>query len=130
MSAPTSEITGWLGRKVGWSNSRESWLERLGGVTWLAAAFLLWRYSGHLSGPALALLVGMLIAALAVLLRRGWLRLFGPVFFYDALRLARQRRQIWLRAAYAGLLGLLLTWIYGIWYYDYVRQQENVPLQA
>jgi ABC-type Na+ efflux pump permease subunit len=130
MSSNGPQSTGWLRRRLGWSNSRESWLERLGVIVWLAAAYLLWRHGGRLSGPLQALLIGALAAALAVLLRRGWLRLFGPVFFYDAVRLARQRRQLWLRAGYATALGLLLTWIYALWYYDFVRDSGNVPLRA
>jgi ABC-type transport system involved in multi-copper enzyme maturation permease subunit len=130
MSSNGPHSAGWLQRRLGWSNSRESWLERLGIIIWLAAAYLLWRHGGSLSGPFQALLIGALVAALAVLLRRGWLRLFGPVFFYDAIRLARQRRQLWLRAGYAAALGLLLTWIYALWYYDFVRDRGNVPLKA
>src|SRR5215207_9198798 len=92
--------------------SRETWIERLGLVAWVGGVVLLVLFGGSLSGPLQVLLGGALIALVAVGFRRGWLRLFGPVFFYDAIRLARQRRQLWLRAGYAGLLGLLLAWIY------------------
>ena len=47
---------------------------------------------------------GLWVLAAALLLRRGWLKLFGPVLFFDMLCLARRSRYFWLRMAYAALL--------------------------
>jgi ABC-type transport system involved in multi-copper enzyme maturation permease subunit len=58
------------------------------------------------------LLWGLLLAALAVLLRRGWLKLFGPVLFYDLVRLARRGRYPLLRCLYALFLLLMLCSVY------------------
>jgi ABC-type transport system involved in multi-copper enzyme maturation permease subunit len=51
----------------------------------------------------------LLALALAYLLRRGWVRLFGPVLFYDLIRNARRARTYVTRSAYLGLL-LLALW--------------------
>ena len=56
-----------------------------------------------------------LILALAVLARRGWVRLFGPVLFYEGLRAARRPRFFFLRWLYAVGLLLLLLWVHWIW---------------
>src|SRR4051794_6675461 len=55
------------------------------------------------------------LAALAVLALLAWagrLKLFGPVLFYEVVRVARQGRHFWLRAAYAVGLFLLLVWVW------------------
>jgi ABC-type transport system involved in multi-copper enzyme maturation permease subunit len=98
-------------RRLGWSNSRRSWLERLaaacvlivvGAFAWFHAAL----------PPGLLAAVGLLAGlALAVLFRRGWLRLFGPVLFYDLVRSARRRRVHVLRVVYAGGLLTILSFI-------------------
>ena len=56
-----------------------------------------------------AVLLGTLfVAALVLLVRRGWLKLFGPVLYYDLVRVSRRTQYIWLRFAYAALLTLVL----------------------
>jgi ABC-type transport system involved in multi-copper enzyme maturation permease subunit len=50
--------------------------------------------------------------SLATALGRGWFRLFGPVLFYDLVRLARRNRYIILRCLYAGILAAILYWLY------------------
>lgn len=52
------------------------------------------------------------MAALAVLFRHGWIRLFGPVFFYDMVRNGRRTRNILLRCIYALALLLVLYTVY------------------
>ncbi len=47
-----------------------------------------------------------------VLLRGGWPRLFGPVLFYDLIRLARRGRYALLRCLYALFLLLMLYSVY------------------
>src|SRR5437868_218445 len=104
--------TAWLRRNVGWSSSRESWEERLGALALVAGgACALW-YGRRLSAVQQVVVWGLLLLTAAVLLRRGWLRLFGPVLFYDMIRSARRGRYFLLRWAYAGLL---LFFLFCVW---------------
>jgi ABC-type transport system involved in multi-copper enzyme maturation permease subunit len=97
---------GWL-RRTGWSNSRRSWAERLAGLALLFAAGAVGWFRATLPQVVLAALAVAGVAAVALLFRRGWLRLFGPVLFYDLVRTARRRRVHLSRVLYA--LGLLLV---------------------
>ena len=104
--------TSWLRRNLGWCNSPQSWGERLGAAVLLAGAAcsIVWRE--RLSAVQHVLVWGALGVAAAVLLRRGWLKLFGPVLFYDMVRSARRGRYIVLRCLYAGLL---LFFLFTVW---------------
>jgi ABC-type Na+ efflux pump permease subunit len=64
------------------------------------------------------ILWALLGVAMALLLRRGWLRLFGPMLFYELVRVARRRRYFYFRCLYVLLLSLMLGWVYLIWYLD------------
>ncbi len=94
----------WLQHKLAWSNSRQAWVERLAGLTAVGAGGAVWALRGRLSPPYQALLWALLLIGGAVLLRRGWLKLFGPVLFYDLVLTARRRRHAVLRCLYAVLL--------------------------
>jgi ABC-type transport system involved in multi-copper enzyme maturation permease subunit len=52
------------------------------------------------------------MAALAFLFRQGWIRLFGPVLFYDLVRTGRRSRNILLRCIYATALLFILYTVY------------------
>src|SRR5262245_56577537 len=96
-------VHSWLAsarRNLTWSNSRQSWHERLGVLALLGGAALLWNYGSRLWFAQRVGLWGALLVAVALLLRRGWLRLFGPVLFYDLVRIARRRRYFLLRGLY------------------------------
>jgi ABC-type transport system involved in multi-copper enzyme maturation permease subunit len=115
--SPYVEATAlWLKRNLAWSNSRESWEERIGFAAILACAVVLGWIRDRLSLSQEMVLWAALIIALAVLLRRGWLRLCGPMLFYDLVRIARRRRYFFLRCLYVLLLSLLLGWVYLLWY--------------
>jgi ABC-type transport system involved in multi-copper enzyme maturation permease subunit len=116
MSPHREATAGWLKRSLAWSNSRESWEERIGFAVILAAAVALFWIRGHLLISQEVVLWALLVVALAVLLRRGWLRLIGPMLFYDLVRVARRPRYFFLRCVYALLLSLLLGWVYLVWY--------------
>jgi hypothetical protein len=92
--------------------------EVVGLTAWLfaAAGWIAWYIYGDRGfGPMhLATLAGLVIA-LAVLARRGWLKLFGPVLFYEGLRASRRGRFFLLRCLYAIGLLLLLLWVHSIW---------------
>src|SRR5262245_2657588 len=105
-------------RTFAWSNSRESWHERLCVLLLLAGTALWWWYGGAMTlGPHL-LVATLLVAAAGVMLRQGWLRLFGPVLLYELIRLGRRGRYFFFRTLYAGFLMFLLCWIYLIWLLD------------
>lgn len=89
-----------------------SWRLHLGIVSVLAAAGLLVRWGDALAGWQQAALWGALLAVAAFLSRRGWLRLFGPVLFYDLVRTARRGRNFLLRGAYALALLVVLFLVY------------------
>jgi ABC-type transport system involved in multi-copper enzyme maturation permease subunit len=86
-----------------------------GGGLFLAVGVALWYFSG-LSLSQQMILWGLLVAAAVVLSRHGWLRLFGPVLFYDLIRITRRSRYFWLRFVYAGALALVVYWQYSEWF--------------
>src|SRR5438445_13045907 len=102
----------WFRRRPAWSNSRQSWQERVGATSLIGAAAAVAWFSDRLSRAQQVLLWGLLLVAFAVLLRRGWLKLFGPVLFYDLIRTSRRGRYFLSRGAYAGFLLFLLGWQY------------------
>ncbi len=105
-------LGGWLRRELAPSALGRTFRLHLGLISLLLAAGLLVRWSGHLSGWQQATLWGALLVAAAGLSRAGWLRLFGPVLFYDLVRTARQGRTFLLRVAYALALLAALFFIY------------------
>ena len=118
MAATLKTSLAWLGRAVGWSNSWQSWKERLALVMLLVGSWLLvWLRSAFEPGVLIALWSGLILAS-AVVLRRAWLILFGPVFFYDLVRTSRRNRHMLLRWSYAVLLALLIGWMYFTWESD------------
>lgn len=95
-------------RAAFWSPSPQARQERLGAVVLLGlAAALIW-FTARLSAGQLALAWGGFLLLLAVLLRHGWLKLLGPVFFWDLVRTAR-RGAIGLRLLYTGFLWFMLV---------------------
>src|SRR5438874_8920626 len=97
-----SAVRSWLRTHLAWSNSRQAWRERGSALVLLAGAAVLWYFRARLPLSRQVLLGGFLLLALAVLLRRGWVRLFGPVLFYDLVRLGRRGRLYLFRGLYAG----------------------------
>src|SRR5258708_2590795 len=93
--------TMWFRANFGWSSSRQSWQERLslGGI--LLAAFMALWLGSRLPLVQQLFLWGLIVVAALVLLRRGWLQLFGRVLFYDMVRAARRSRYFFLRWLYA-----------------------------
>jgi ABC-type transport system involved in multi-copper enzyme maturation permease subunit len=57
---------------------------------------------------------GLLGTTGAVLLRRAWLKLFGPVLFYDLVRLARRSRYALMRCLYAVFLFCMLLLVHAL----------------
>ncbi|HLJ91624.1 MAG TPA: ABC transporter permease subunit [Gemmataceae bacterium] len=98
-------------KHVLWSRKR-LWAELALGSAVLAAMAVVWWYQSKLTFFQQGALWAVLILTLAVLSRRGWLRLFGPVLFYDAIRTGRRSRYIVLRCLYATAFLLVLYWTY------------------
>jgi ABC-type transport system involved in multi-copper enzyme maturation permease subunit len=117
----------WLRQRIGWSNSRQSWLERLAGLALLGGAGWALGRGDRLSATQHVVVWGLLLLAAAVLLRRGWLKLFGPVLFYDMIRSARRGRYFLVRCGYAGLL---LFFLFSVWLNTRDRHRGNDRQQA
>lgn len=122
MSDLRSAGRAWLRRHFSWSNSREAWGDRLGLLLLLGAGLGIGSIRAYLSAAQEVLLWSLLSLAGAILTRRGWIRLLGPVLFYDLVRVARRNRYFLLRTLYACLLGLVLGWLYLI---SYAENQES-----
>src|SRR5437773_1513327 len=102
--------------RISWFKALTVWLGQLAIVVGLGAiigiltavTLLPLRYQ-------LALAVAVIVI-LAVLVRQGWITVFGPVLFYDLVRIARRSRYIFIRIAYAALLLLILWATYASFY--------------
>ncbi|HEY1378016.1 MAG TPA: ABC transporter permease subunit [Gemmataceae bacterium] len=105
--------------------------EAVGLAAWALAAaawgYWLW-HDGGAFGPLHFATAAGLVLALAVLARRGWVRLFGPVLLYEILRTARRARFFLLRWLYAVGLLLLLLWVHWIWSLE-SRPGGGVPVE-
>jgi ABC-type transport system involved in multi-copper enzyme maturation permease subunit len=95
--------------RVSWRKGFQIWLWQLAIISGLGVVIAMLAGVAHLQLRYQVGLVAALIVILAVLMRQGRVTLFGPVLFYDLVRIARRGRYILLRIAYAGLL-LLILW--------------------
>jgi ABC-type transport system involved in multi-copper enzyme maturation permease subunit len=102
----------WVKQTFTWSNSVESWTERIVSVAVIAGAVCLVFFGSPLALWQSLILWAILAITASVLARRGWLKLFGPVLFYDMLCTARRGRYFLVRVLYAGLLLLVLFSVY------------------
>jgi ABC-type transport system involved in multi-copper enzyme maturation permease subunit len=102
-----SALVAWLRRTVSWSNSRQAWLDRLAVAGLVAGALALILFARRLSLAEHVLFWGLLLAAAAFTSR-----LFGPVLFYDLVRIARRNRYYVIRILYASFLLGILCWVY------------------
>src|SRR5262249_33244036 len=115
MSEARNSAREWVRRKAAWSNSRQSWEERVGLAIVLSgtAALLLFhaRMPAVLDAPAW----GALCLATVFLLRRCWLKLFGPILFSLCVCIARGAPLFVWPLFYALLLTAVLGWVYLMW---------------
>lgn len=105
-------VSAWIRRTFGWVTSPQSWIEIFVVVALCAAAFGLWWFGAVLPALLQVILWGMLLLVTAILFRKGWLKLFGPVLFYDMVRSGRRGRFILIRVVYACLLFFFLFFIF------------------
>jgi ABC-type transport system involved in multi-copper enzyme maturation permease subunit len=116
MSPLIHSCAAWLQRTLTWSTSRRAWQERLAFALVLAGILAGAIFVRHLDLSYQVIFWGSVVVLLTVLLRQGWLKLFGPVLFFDLVRTARRERHFLIRGIYAlGLLGLL-CWVWFAWW--------------
>ncbi len=101
-----------LWQSLGWSNSWESWRERIAGL-WFAALALLLVYltAAHLGFWTATALWTVYAIALGAASGLGFVKLFGPVLLYDMIRTARLARYSIIRMAYGAFLFLILLYM-------------------
>lgn len=117
----TRAIVTWFRHVIAWSNSWASWQERLVLLLFFAiAAGLVYvtvravnTYGAQVSVICVvsALWLGYFVAVV-ISSWLGWLKLFGPVLFYDMVRTARRSRYLLMRLFYALLLLVILCVIF------------------
>jgi ABC-type transport system involved in multi-copper enzyme maturation permease subunit len=112
MSAPGEPLTTRLRHRLGWATRRQAWQEGAAGLLLLGAMIAAVSLRNVMSRSTQVVLWGLLIVASVALSRRGWLKLFGPVLFYDMICSARRARYALLRCLYALLLLLMLYAVY------------------
>jgi ABC-type transport system involved in multi-copper enzyme maturation permease subunit len=104
---------GWFRQTFAWSNSWPTWRERLVALLFfvIGAGFV------YLSAARLALWQATIVwavygLALAICSRQGWIKLFGPVLFYDMVRTSRRSRYSIIRILYGGFLFFILCYMF------------------
>ena len=101
-----------LQRVLPWSNTPRAWAERLSLVGVLAAAGLMIAYADALALWLFVAAWAVLLLVAAVLFRRGWLKAFGPMLWYDLVRTGRRARTYLVRGGYLLILLSVLWMLY------------------
>jgi ABC-type transport system involved in multi-copper enzyme maturation permease subunit len=118
-----------LQRFLPWSNTRRAWLERLSFLVVAAAVAALVVLAGDLALWQQVLAWAALLVAAAVLFRNDWLKLFGPILWYDLVRTSRRMRTYLARAAYLlALLAILGILYLNVW--PYAQAARLLPSQV
>ncbi|HBI45901.1 MAG TPA: hypothetical protein DDY78_24055 [Planctomycetales bacterium] len=112
MPLPVAPFLARLRRSIPWSNTPRAWIERLSFVGMIAAAAVLVVYAGDWPPWASILASACLLVVAAVLFRRGWLKAFGPILWYDLVRTSRRARTYFVRGAYLLILFAVLAMMY------------------
>jgi ABC-type transport system involved in multi-copper enzyme maturation permease subunit len=115
MSRFVPVLAAWMRHNFTWSNTTRAWQERIGFLFVVLAVLTGIFFLGDLGPAGHVIFWGLILALIAVLLRRRWLRLFGPVLFYDLLTLARRRRYFVVRCGYAAFLFAIIGWLWFAW---------------
>jgi ABC-type Na+ efflux pump permease subunit len=97
---------------LSWSAIKDAWVEAAAGLALLLGVGAAWWFDDRLVLAQRIFVWSLLLVTLAVLSRRGWLKLFGPVLFYDMVRVARRSRYISFRCIYVAALLIVLYWQY------------------
>jgi ABC-type transport system involved in multi-copper enzyme maturation permease subunit len=115
MASSVHSCRSWLQRKLPWSNSRQAWEERIGAAVLLAGTAVVWYGADRYRLWQQVFLWSLLLPVVAVLLRRGWLKLLGPLFLYELVRATRRSRYILLRV-YVYFILLIYLFVVLIWW--------------
>jgi ABC-type transport system involved in multi-copper enzyme maturation permease subunit len=94
------------------SKRKAIWIEIFVGLAGLGAVVAAACYPNQITLFQQVAVWGLFILIVAVLTREGWIRLIGPVLFYDMIRTGRRSRYIVLRCLYASVFLLILYWTY------------------
>lgn len=129
MPAFIRSCTTWFQRRLGWSNSLRSWLERLAMFGVAGIIITLWWFRGRLTTNQHVFAWSLLLVATLALLRGNLLKLFGPVFLYELVRTSRQSRYFLLRCTYLFILLFILMGVYCLWTktYDNFEIPQRAP---
>src|SRR6516225_3027610 len=117
----------WARRNLAWSNTRTAWRERLGPGLALAGTGALGWYTGNLTLAQQVFFWSLWLFLLAVLLRRGWFTLCGPILLYDLVRITRRSRYTLYRF-YAYFVIVLLGLFFASWYWQQ-REVRSLSLK-
>jgi ABC-type transport system involved in multi-copper enzyme maturation permease subunit len=102
----------WFRQTFAWSNSWTTWRERLVLLLFVVLGILLFYLSAAQFAFWQSCIVWSVYAVvLAVCSRQGWIKLFGPVLFYDMVRTSRRSRYSIIRILYGGFLFLVLSYM-------------------
>src|SRR5947209_8200400 len=91
---------------------KKAHVEALAGTLLGLEAILLIGFRGAIPFAVQTALWCQIVLTVAGLRSLGLFQLFGPVLFYDLIRIARRNRYFLIRALYASFLGLVLFWVY------------------
>src|ERR1700712_840492 len=98
----------WFKQSFTWSNTWISWQERLIAAAFMFGAVVLFYLTITRLDLWQALLAWFVYTVvLTIGSMQGWLKLLGPVLFYDMIRTARLSRYSIIRMLYAGFLLLI-----------------------
>jgi ABC-type transport system involved in multi-copper enzyme maturation permease subunit len=130
MGPAGQQQVGWFGRTLGWANTRDAWLARLGVVAWLAGLWLIVSRTGRMTTGEAGLAVLAWLLVLAVAARHAVRDMFGPVFFYEVIRVGRRVMTFRLRFLYVAALSGLLVLMYVVWLEEigYFKPSRRVDL--
>jgi ABC-type transport system involved in multi-copper enzyme maturation permease subunit len=125
----TLSVTSRAGRSRSWrwSNSRRSWEERLGVLAILLLGAGIYWFGSRVPRSQQVVLWALFVLGVMLVLRRGWVKLFGPLLFYELVRLARRGRQALFRCLYGLVLLLILYLVYSEIETRAVRGRGRLP---
>ena len=120
----------WFRHSFAWSNDKAVWQERLLGLAFVVIAVGFAFVSAQSDLWKSAVLWASYFLALAICSRQGWLKLFGPVLFYDMIRTARRSRYLVMRVAYVCLLLFILCMMFWSMELDHRGNRRDAAVVA